>query len=680
VTAEADPVFVAFSRLAELSGDGLVIVDAYHRCLYVNPSGCSLLGATEAELRGRDFIQQFPAHERGALATYLASSDSTHAYRWSSIARRSGDREHAFEYAALPCTFAGEPAVAVMLRDVTEHRELERRATALAAIGASMAYAGSLEATLEGLARQVVRAIGIQACLMWVFDEERKRPFVGGTYGLPAGYVTAVDALWQADVTPPSTRAFESRQIVVDRTYRQRLRDPAFAAQHEFIRAAPWDTLVYVPLIYREEAVGTLVCYYPAGADPGQAEISFLNAVAVQAAAVVENARLADKQRRDTEQLSTLLDIAHNVASTLELRPLLELVLDQLKEVVPYDGAAVLAVDGEGEALRYVARRAPTPLEEVGVLGDYPEYVQPIIDTVRAGKPVIIDDVRGDGPLALAFRMHTPHAMDTQLGYIRSWMGIPMTLKERWKGVLLLSSSRPDFYTERHARMALAVAQQAAVAIENARLYERAQEAAVLEERQRLSRELHDSVSQALYSIALGAKTAHALLPPGSAVIEPLEFVLAQTGRGLAEMRALIFELRPEALEQEGLAAALQRQIDAVQARHQIVVMTTLCEEPDVPLAAKEAVYRIAQEALHNIVKHANARSAEVRLENDAAHLTLDVSDDGAGFDPGEEFPGHLGLRTMRERAMRLGGTLEIESRPSAGTRVRVHIPTHPHG
>jgi PAS domain S-box-containing protein len=500
--AEAGPDFVALRRLAELSGDGLVIVDAHHRCLYVNPSGCTLLGVTEAELRGRDFVQQFPAHERGALTTCLASPDGTQAYRWSSIARRSGDREHAFEYAALPCAVAGEPAVAVMLRDVTEHRELERRATALAAIGASMAYAGSLKATLEGLARKVVQAIGIQACLLWVFDEERKCPFVGGTYGLPAGYVAAVDALWRSGVTPPSARAFESRQIVVDRTYRQRLLDPAFAAQHEYIRAAPWDTLVYVPLIYREEAVGTLVCYYPAGADPGQAEISFLNAVAVQAAVVVENARL----------------------------------------------------------------------------------------------------------------------------------------------------------------------------------YERAQEAAVLEERQRLSRELHDSVSQALYSIALGAKTAHALLSPGSAVIEPLEFVLAQTERGLAEMRALIFELRPEALEQEGLAAALQRQINAVQARHQIVVMTTLCEEPDVPLAVKEAVYRIAQEALHNIVKHANARSAEVRLEYGAEQFTLDVSDDGAGFDPGEEFPGHLGLRTMRERAMRLGGTLDIESGPSAGTRVRVHIPTRPHG
>jgi signal transduction histidine kinase len=170
----------------------------------------------------------------------------------------------------------------------------------------------------------------------------------------------------------------------------------------------------------------------------------------------------------------------------------------------------------------------------------------------------------------------------------------------------------------------MAIAQQAAIAIENARLYERAQEAAVLEERQRLSRELHDSVSQALYSIALGARTARALVDPDAGrLAEPLDFVLAQAARGMAEMRALIFALRPEALEQEGLASALSRQAEAVRARYDLPVELALCAEPEMPLAAKEALYRIAQEALHNVVKHARATEVRVSLVSGGGSVVL---------------------------------------------------------
>jgi signal transduction histidine kinase len=145
---------------------------------------------------------------------------------------------------------------------------------------------------------------------------------------------------------------------------------------------------------------------------------------------------------------------------------------------------------------------------------------------------------------------------------------------------------------------------------------------------------------------------------------------------GLAEMRALIFELRPESLATEGLIAALEKQAASVQARHELAVYLTLCdEEPDAPLEVKEAVYRIAQEALNNTVKHAQAERVELRLEQDADEILLEVRDDGGGFDPESSFPGHLGLKSMRERVARLGGTLRIESAPGEGTRIRAQIP-----
>lgn len=144
----------------------------------------------------------------------------------------------------------------------------------------------------------------------------------------------------------------------------------------------------------------------------------------------------------------------------------------------------------------------------------------------------------------------------------------------------------------------------------------------------------------------------------------------------MTEMRALIFELRPESLEAEGLIAALKQQAAALEARHEIPVHTTLGEEPDLPLETKETLYRIAQEALHNTVKHARASRADLNLVYDARGIALEVSDDGAGFDPGEDFSGHLGLKSMRERATRLGGTLQVESAPGEGTSIRVRIPS----
>jgi signal transduction histidine kinase len=182
-------------------------------------------------------------------------------------------------------------------------------------------------------------------------------------------------------------------------------------------------------------------------------------------------------------------------------------------------------------------------------------------------------------------------------------------------------------------------------------------------------------VSQALYSIALGAKTARAMVNEDLVrIADPLDFVLTQAERGLAEMRALIFELRPEALEQEGLVAALAKQAEAIKARYQLQLQTALGEEPEVPLPVKEALYRIAQEALQNIVKHAQATQVQLVLTDCEVELLLEVRDNGKGFDPQGFFPGHLGLSSMRERVERLGGTLELKSVVGTGTTVRARL------
>jgi signal transduction histidine kinase len=195
------------------------------------------------------------------------------------------------------------------------------------------------------------------------------------------------------------------------------------------------------------------------------------------------------------------------------------------------------------------------------------------------------------------------------------------------------------------------------------------------QERRHLAHELQDAVVQAFYGIVLGASAARGLLDraPGKAA-EPIEYILSLAEAGLAETRALIVHMCPESLKAEGLVAALTNQTVPLSARHGLEVHIDLCDEPALPFDIKEALYRIAQEALHNTVKHARARRVDVRLAWQAGRIVLEVCDDGLGFDPMAPFPGHLGLRSMRERATQLGGTLQIESVPGRGTCVRAAI------
>ncbi len=208
------------------------------------------------------------------------------------------------------------------------------------------------------------------------------------------------------------------------------------------------------------------------------------------------------------------------------------------------------------------------------------------------------------------------------------------------------------------------------------RLYEKAQELASLQERQRLAQELHDSVSQALYGISLGAHTAQESLENDyEQARESLAYIIALTEAGLAEMRALIFELRPESLETEGLVAALTKQIAVLQSRYQLTVDASLDAEPTISLELKHTLYRIAQEALHNVVKHARASTVALQLTQRDNEVCFQVHDNGKGFDPLCSFPGHFGVRSMQERATRVGGAFTLESTPEQGTCISVCIP-----
>ncbi len=203
-----------------------------------------------------------------------------------------------------------------------------------------------------------------------------------------------------------------------------------------------------------------------------------------------------------------------------------------------------------------------------------------------------------------------------------------------------------------------------------------AAELAASQERAHLARELHDSVTQALFSMGLTLRTLELLLAsdPEAAQAKLVELRELQKD-ALAEMRTLIFELRPSSLESDGLVQALRTHATAVQRRTGLIVVVDAEPVDRLPLAGEEALYRIAQEALHNIVKHANASNATIRIVREGDHLRLTITDDGAGFDPDSVPRGHLGLIGMRQRIELVGGELRVESRIGHGTTIEASVP-----
>ena len=384
-----------------------------------------------------------------------------------------------------------------------------------------------------------------------------------------------------------------------------------------------------------------------------------------------------DHARERDRELEALMRVSANLTAQLDLQPLLHLIIEEVQNIADYGRASIYLA--EGEALLLLASRSRR--EEISApptsYSMAATDMGPLWQRVSQRQPVIIDDMHTDvefvGPLRAVLG---EERFQSAVRNVHSQLVVPLTVKERVIGMITLTHEQAAFYTQHHADLLSAIGIQAAIAIENARLFEQAQELAATNERQRLARELHDSVSQALYGIVLGARTARTLMDTDpERAIEPLEYVLSLASAGQAEMRALLFELRPESLEMEGLVVALEKQIAATAARYAITIASDLGSEPDLSLAEKEVFYRISQEALHNIVKHAHAENATVRLAEAGGALMLEVADDGIGFDTSLGHPGHMGLISMSERATSVGGLLMVDSTPGEGAVVKLRLP-----
>jgi signal transduction histidine kinase len=260
----------------------------------------------------------------------------------------------------------------------------------------------------------------------------------------------------------------------------------------------------------------------------------------------------------------------------------------------------------------------------------------------------------------------------------KSWLGVPMLVGDQVAGILSVQNlDEENAFSESDVRLLQTFAASMGIALENARLYEQARHLAILEERQRLGRELHDSVTQSLYGINLYAEAAAGQLDIGQSETARghLGDIQKTAQESLAEMRLLIYELRPPILEREGLLPALQNRLYSVENRAGLKFSLHSNLDERLPVGVEDGLFRIAHEALNNILKHAQAKNIQVRILKEEGVLTMEISDDGIGFDPANACQdGCLGLVSMRERSLAQGWRFVVNSSPGAGTCVRVEV------
>lgn len=379
------------------------------------------------------------------------------------------------------------------------------------------------------------------------------------------------------------------------------------------------------------------------------------------AALAHENAALYGKLQRQLAESESFNRVLVSLLQKTVLDQVLDIVCTEAQGLIGATGSAVLLLTDQ--AWLEVKHRLGQPLaavEPVPVDGSLAGQV------VRQGAPVVLND-------PAQFEHAQVYQWPTDLNAL---LAVPLHVNGGIIGVLDVVNKAGGF-TEEDVPVMSMFANQAAMAIEHARLQEQAEQLAVLGERQRLARELHDSVTQSLYSVTLYANAAALALAAGKQDItaDYLHELQETAQEGMRDMRLLIFELHPPVLETEGLVAALQARLAAVEGRAGLQTEFRVEEERRLPIAIESELYWIAQEALNNVRKHAEARLVSVHLHFTATTITLDVLDDGVGFDlPTMPAERRGGLRIIAERTARVGGKLTYASTPGEGTRVTVEV------
>lgn len=430
----------------------------------------------------------------------------------------------------------------------------------------------------------------------------------------------------------------------------------------------PMRSFLGVPIVLRGVAYGNLYLTEKAdGAEFSAADEELTQLLAAQAAVAIENARLYESSTRWLRQLESLNEIGNALASEVELGPLLDLVARRMQELVEGRIVLIALPDGEG-GLAVAAAAGGEDLVGMRLEAGSTKMGRILERGSSERVDAVVDDPEIDQRLA------------RELG-ITSAIYLPLAVRGKPLGVVAVHDrlGGSAHFDEDDVRLAETLVARAAIAVDLSERVSRDALRRVVDaqelERARLARELHDETGQALTSILLGLKHLDDVIETDDARVATasLRELVVTT---LQDVRRLAVELRPSALDDFGLVPAIERLAGTLAEQSELVVdLEARLGEQRLPAEAETALYRIVQEALTNVVKHASARRVSITLVRKEGFAVVVVEDDGLGFDPRTTRTGSLGFVGMRERVELVGGRLTVESAPGAGTTIAAEVP-----
>ena len=696
-----------YRQLIELSPEMIVVYDE-EKVLYTNQSGTELLNGPQlSQIIGEPGLNVTEAiratQERPSMPDMQRNRRQVNEGR---LLRQDGEPMY-FEVTSAPISYVGRPAQQAIVRDVTNRKRAEEqlhhyttRLEAFHEIDRAILAARSPEEIAAAALTKLRELVPSASASVTLFDLDAN---VARALAISADnpLFAAGDNL-ALDQFSGLAQLQEGQPVLVNKQSQPRGNGHGAPAATLF---GELETFISMPLIYQGALIGSINLGIEDGIQIENQHIEIVQEIANQLAVAIQQARLHEQVRtaniqleqhvsartaelvvankllkreirehRRTEQAEreqrTLAEALRDTSAafnrTLNLEEVLQRILEQMGRVVPHDVANIMLVEGD----------------RVRITGNH-GYNQRTIDPALLTQTYAIDDhpnLRRMATTRQPLAVPDTSSADTSEWaawpgdrWMRSYAGAPIHWNEEIIGFINLESATPGFFSVVHAERLGAFADQASIAIRNAQLFAQAQELATLQERQRLAHELHDAVSQTLWSASLIADVLPTMWEANPDKGREKLTRLKQLTRGaLAEMRTLLLELRPTALVEVGMDDLLRQLVEALASRTRARINLDADENCVLPADLQMVFYRIAQESLNNIMKHAMPTQIDLELRCTPEAVEMCITDDGQGFDPDEIPAGHFGVGIMKERASAVGAMCTVTSAKGQGTQVRV--------
>ena len=546
------------------------------------------------------------------------------------------------------------------LKQLNAELRTSQEQTALMLHSVQMA-SGSLELNqvLERIAEMLASATGMPHCGIYLMDDDQNVLVRhAGTKSLSVTQLALMKNL------PFDPAQFPLVQEALDKKKSIICQDAITDARvnHQILPPLDIRSMLVVPIQMSDRVLGVALNYTLGESHTFTKEdVELASGVANSVALAVENARLYGEIRQRLAESQGIQRVTTSLLRKMSLPEVLEIICNEALNLTDATGSAVLLLESDGwlRVTSAAAGGALSALDRLPIDGSLAGQA------ARTGELVLVNEVS-------SLKLDYLRDLD-----IKTLIAAPLKVESTIIGVLDVINKVGGF-TKDDARIISLFADQAAIVIDHTQLHQKVEQMVIMEERQRLARELHDSVTQALYSANLYAEAARRSLSAGkkAVALENLQKLREMTREAMLDMRSLVFELHPLVLEKEGLLAALQTRLAAVEGRSGLKTEIRVEGEGQLPITIEKELYRIAQEGLNNVIKHAKAKSVRIGLKYGDQSVCMELWDDGTGFDlEAASASGGMGLPGIEERVNKIGGTLTLESSPGEGTRLSVMVP-----